>query len=139
MAIRKLDKAKWQTYFDRVSDLLVGKRAEVEVASLKLGDQIEAEWLPLLGIVYDHKDDLIEIALEDVEHMIRAPNSRKTGKGYLKYTRPAGDDVDDAVIGEIGRENDEVGEPWDAIKQRNIAPDLSSIGGNSGGGDSDWD
>src|SRR6476646_9955288 len=73
MAIRKLDKAKWQTYFDRVSDLLVGKRAEVEVASLKLGDQIEAQWLPLLGIVYDHKDDIIEIVLEDVEHMIRAP------------------------------------------------------------------
>ena len=73
MAISKLDKANWQTYFDRVSDLLVGKLAEVEVASLGLGDQIEAEWLPLLGIVYDDKDDIIEIALEDLDHLIRSP------------------------------------------------------------------
>ena len=73
MAIRKLDKATWRPYFDRVSDLLVGKRAEVEVASLGVGDQIEAEWLPLLGIVYDDKDDIIEIALEDLDHLIRSP------------------------------------------------------------------
>lgn len=73
MAIRKLDEANWHTYFDRVSDLLVGKRAEVEVVSLGLGDQIEAEWLPLLGIVYDDKDDIIEIALEDLDHLIRSP------------------------------------------------------------------
>src|SRR3981081_4081117 len=52
---------------------LVGKRADIEVASLKLGDQIEAEWLPLLGISYDPKDDIIEIALEGVDHLIPKP------------------------------------------------------------------
>src|SRR5258708_38327597 len=56
-----------------MSRILVGKRAEIEVASLSLGDQIEAEWLPLIGIVYDPKNDLVEIALEDVDHMIRHP------------------------------------------------------------------
>jgi hypothetical protein len=75
MATRKLDKAQWRTYFDRVSKSLVGKRAEIEVDSLSLGSQIETEWLPFLGIVYDPKDDLIEIALEDVDHMIRHPDS----------------------------------------------------------------
>jgi Family of unknown function (DUF5335) len=39
-------------------------RAEIEVASLALGDQVEAEWLPLLGIAYDPKDDLVQVALE---------------------------------------------------------------------------
>jgi hypothetical protein len=52
MTIRKLEKTQWRPYFDRVSEVLLGKRAEIEVESLALGAQIEAEWLPLLGITY---------------------------------------------------------------------------------------
>jgi hypothetical protein len=55
MATVKLDKGAWHAYFDRISKLAVGKQAEIEVASLNLGDQIEAEWVPLLGITYDPK------------------------------------------------------------------------------------
>lgn len=69
------------------------------------------------------------------------PGGTRSGKGYLKYTRPAGDNVDDQIAGEIGTGADEVGEPWDAVKQRNMMPDLASIGGTGatdiGGGD--WD
>lgn len=77
------------------------------------------------------------------EHVIGAigPHSAKTGKGYFKYKRPSGDNVDDTIVGEIGEGQDEVGLPWDAIKQRNVNPDLDSIGGTGstdlGGGD--WD
>ena len=49
------------------------KAAEIEVASLSLGDQVEAEWLPLHGITYDPNDDLVEVALEGLDHMIRKP------------------------------------------------------------------
>jgi uncharacterized protein DUF5335 len=70
---KQLEKSQWRAYFDRMSKAIVGKRAEIEVASLKLGDQIEAEWLPLLGISYDPKDDLIEIALEGLDHLIHKP------------------------------------------------------------------
>jgi hypothetical protein len=70
---KQLEKSQWRAYFDRMSKTLVGKRAEIEVASLKLGDQIEAEWLPLLGISYDPKNDIIEIALEGVDHLIHKP------------------------------------------------------------------
>src|SRR5690349_15659016 len=49
------------------------RAAEIEVASLDLGDQIEAEWLPLLGMTYDDKDDLLEVALEGVDHLIYGP------------------------------------------------------------------
>jgi hypothetical protein len=73
MTIRKLEKSTWRPFFDRISDGLLGKRAEIEVASLDIGDQIEAEWLPIYGIVYDHKDDIIEIALEDLDHLVRSP------------------------------------------------------------------
>jgi hypothetical protein len=73
MSIKKLEKAAWHPYFDHMSKILEGKRAEIEVASLKIGDQIEAEWLPIYGITYDPKDDLIEIVLEGLDHMIRKP------------------------------------------------------------------
>lgn len=73
MATRKLEKAEWHPFFDRVSKALIGKRAEIEIASLSLGDQIEAEWLPLIGIAYDPKDDVLEIALEGLDHLIPHP------------------------------------------------------------------
>jgi hypothetical protein len=73
MAVRKLEKSEWHPFFDAMSKTLVGKRAEIEVASLDVGDQIEAEWVPIIGITYDHKDDIIEIALEGVDHLIPKP------------------------------------------------------------------
>jgi hypothetical protein len=73
MTIRKLEKSEWRPFFDGTSKLLEGKRAEIEVASLALGDQIEAEWLPLLGLAYDPKGDLFEVTLGGVDHMIPQP------------------------------------------------------------------
>ena len=46
---------------------------EIEVASLALGDQVEAKSLPLTGIVYDPKSDIIEFTLEGLDHMILRP------------------------------------------------------------------
>jgi hypothetical protein len=31
------------------------------------------EWLPVFGLVYDPKDYVVEIALEDVDHLIHRP------------------------------------------------------------------
>ena len=70
MINRKLDKAEWQQFFDFLTKQLEGTRAEIEVASLELGDQIEAEWMPLVGIVYDPKDDIVDITLEDADHVV---------------------------------------------------------------------
>jgi Family of unknown function (DUF5335) len=57
MTVRKLDKANWHAFFDFISKLLEGKQVEIEVASLALGDQVAAEWLPSLGLVHDPKDN----------------------------------------------------------------------------------
>ena len=73
MAVQKIDKGDWRAFFDWLSQSLLGARAEIEVASLDLGDQIEAEWLPLLGITYDDKDDLLEVALDGLDHLIYGP------------------------------------------------------------------
>ena len=73
MAQMLLERSRWQTYFDHMSRVLAGKSVELEVAALDLGDQVEAKWLPLLGVDYDPADDLVEIALEGVDHLIRRP------------------------------------------------------------------
>src|SRR5687768_2566768 len=73
MAATQIDRTGWGPFLDAVTKSLIGKQAEIEVASLDLGDQIEAEWVPLIGITYDKKDDLIEVALEDLDHLIRSP------------------------------------------------------------------
>jgi hypothetical protein len=73
MSVQQVDRSGWTVFFDTLTRTLVGKRAEIEVASLELGDQIEAEWAPLIGITYDPKDDLIEVVIEGLDHLIRSP------------------------------------------------------------------
>jgi hypothetical protein len=73
MTARKLDKSQWRTFFDRLSKTLEGKQAEIEVASLSLGDQVEAEWFALARHYLGPNDDLVEVALERLDHMIRKP------------------------------------------------------------------
>lgn len=70
---RKLEKQQWQAFLDRVSKALTGKRAEIEIGSLAIGDQIQAKWLPLIGLTYDPKSDQIEVALENIDHLISRP------------------------------------------------------------------
>ena len=85
--------------------------------------------------------NLLRFDWEEFIDGLVGPNSRKTGKGYFVYRRPEGDNVDDVIEGEIGRGEDEVGITWESIKQRNVKPDVQSIGGAGatevGGGE--WD
>ena len=64
-----LTRAVWQRAPGDVSS------AEIEVASLDLGDQIIAEWVGLLGITYDTGDDLIDVGLDNGSHLIRSPRT----------------------------------------------------------------
>ncbi len=110
------------------------------------GTAISGKWMRT------HKDRWGEISgqvtgdlmkFEWKEHTVGlvGPNATKTGRGYFKYKRPPGDNIDDEIAGEVGRGADEVGDPWSAVKQRNVKPDLASIGGTGAGdvGGGDWD
>ena len=71
--LMNLAKPEWREFFDRLSQALSGEPAEVEVASLDLGDQIVAEWIPLQGITYDTADDLLDVSFDRLTHLIRHP------------------------------------------------------------------
>ncbi len=73
MTAQKLDKKEWKPFFEGVSKVLPAKEAEIEVLSLNIGDQVEAEWLRLLGLTYDPKDDLLDVALDGLDHLIQKP------------------------------------------------------------------
>jgi len=75
MASRALPKLEWKAYFDHLSKNLIGERAEVKIAGLASGNHIEARWVPLLGITYESKGDLLEIALERLDHLIHRPRN----------------------------------------------------------------
>lgn len=70
---RTIAREEWGAFFGHVSTTLRGKQVEIEAASLELGDQIVAEWVPLLGITYDRHDDLLDVSLSGLNHLIRAP------------------------------------------------------------------
>jgi hypothetical protein len=73
MTARAIQKGDWQGFCAAVSSALEGSRAEIEVASLELGDQFEKDWAPWIGITYDPNDDIIDIALEDTDHIVNRP------------------------------------------------------------------
>jgi len=70
MTTERLEPGAWQGYFDAMSKVLPGKLAEIEVNSLRIGAQLEADYVPLLGITYDRKNELLEVLLEGLDHTI---------------------------------------------------------------------
>lgn len=75
MTIAKIDKPDWHSYFERLSRQLEGKSVEIDVEALSLGSQIEAEWVPLEGLTYEPRQDILSVMVEGLNHLIRHPQS----------------------------------------------------------------
>ncbi len=73
MATRKLETGELESYFDRVSRTLGTQQVEIEVASLDLGDQIEAQWTGLTNISYDPRSGMLDVAGPTLDHRISDP------------------------------------------------------------------
>jgi hypothetical protein len=73
MTIRRLQRDDWSGYCIHVKRGFLGKWVAIEMASLQIGFQPEAQRLPLIGISYDPKSDVLELLLGELEHLIRAP------------------------------------------------------------------
>lgn len=73
MAIRRLDRTDWNGFCLHVSRRLLGKWADIEIASLQIGAQLGARGLPLLGFSYDPRDDVLQLMVGGLQHLIRAP------------------------------------------------------------------
>ena len=97
MGLQRLVRADWQSYCERISrGISAGQRAELEIVSLDLGDHLEARWLPIVGLVYEPKTDLLEVALEGVDHLVAHPREmlvETSKRGIVGVEIVADDDV----------------------------------------------
>jgi hypothetical protein len=73
--LRLLTRIEWKPFCDRISKALSGDSVELEVVSLSLGDRFASRWVPLVGITYDPRADVLEIALPDLDHTIEHPQA----------------------------------------------------------------
>ena len=64
-----------------------------------------------------------------VEHRIGmiGPGSTTEGHGYFKYFVPKEENANHEIKGEWGLEDSEIGNPWEAVRQRNMLPDPNSV------------
>ena len=99
--LRTVPRSEWRQFFDRVSKaLLLGKWAEIEVASPEIGDQIVAEWIPMIGVTYDSRDDLLDVALDRSDHLIYHPQEivvEEGTEGLMSIAVTAGDGTSEIV------------------------------------------
>jgi hypothetical protein len=96
MSRRSLPRGDWRRYCDRLSKEIAGGRVELDVASLDLGDRVEARWLPLIGLVFDARRDVLEVALDGVGHSILSPRElllEETERGLVALEIVAADDT----------------------------------------------
>lgn len=100
MATRKLEPSEWKSYMDRVSRHLPSTRAEIHVMGLDLGDQVEADSIPLVGITYDAADGELLITSDSIEHAIADPKEIyvEEEEGSLKAIQVVDADGHEQVI-----------------------------------------
>lgn len=78
MAYQKLERDTWHPFFDNISKVMgPGRKMELEVVGLDIGDQIEAGECQLSGMTYETQEDTFYLYIndhgEDVTHTIAHP------------------------------------------------------------------
>jgi hypothetical protein len=68
-----LEKRHLKDFLDRLSPLLGGAQAELEIVSEALGDQPAQTWTGLRSISYDPANDVVFVAVEGHGHAIPRP------------------------------------------------------------------
>lgn len=99
---------------------------------LKEGSNVSGAWRTAAGDKWgemhgEANGDIFKFEWKETTIGMVGPSATKTGRGYFKYTRPPGDNVNDEIKGEWGLKAEETGLPWTAVKQRNQNPDLKSV------------
>jgi len=76
-ATKQIPRQQWKDYFDRFTKRHLRddrpETARIELLSPALGDQVEAEAAHLQGISYDPRSKVLEVLLENMDHLIFHP------------------------------------------------------------------
>lgn len=70
MSTKTLERAQWKSYFNETAKGLETMQVEIEITGPHVGDQIEAEWVPLNGLSYDDRSNYFDVATSRLNHRI---------------------------------------------------------------------
>jgi hypothetical protein len=73
MTIRALPREQWRMFCAQVSHAVLGKRADIEVASPAFGHFVESLTNTLLSMSFLHAEDLILLHFDGVDYCIYRP------------------------------------------------------------------
>lgn len=96
------------------------------------GDNVSGKWRTAEGDKWGELNGKTEgdiLRFKWTEHKIGmfGPSATSEGHGYFRYIVPKMDNSDHELKGEWGLGDSDAGNPWDAIKQRNLDPDPDSV------------
>ena len=100
---------------------------------VKEGNSVSGRWRTAAGDKWGELHGQVTgdlLKYKWVEHKIGlvGPGATSEGRGYFKYFVPPGENVNHEIRGEWGLGRSEVGSPWEAVRQRGLLPDISSVG-----------
>jgi hypothetical protein len=75
MTVRQLARDDWHPFLEELTRTVRGRQTRVEIGSADLGGQRLVENVPLLGLSYDTRGDMIEIEFEAIGHRVTAPTA----------------------------------------------------------------
>ena len=75
MTVRQLDRDEWHDFLENLTRTVRGRQTAVEIASADFGDQRLVENVPLLGLSYDTRGDMLEVEFETIGHRVLKPTA----------------------------------------------------------------
>ncbi|GAA4257613.1 DUF5335 family protein [Azospirillum formosense] len=73
MTTTRLEEQEWHRYFSAAKNILYGRLASVQVVGADVGAQRVADRVSLLGVTFDPKGHLLDVALDGLNHLIQNP------------------------------------------------------------------
>jgi len=68
-----IDKNSWKEFFEFASKNAKGQQIELEIIGMDIGDQIEEEWVNLVGMSYDPNEEILFVHTATDDHPILKP------------------------------------------------------------------
>jgi hypothetical protein len=98
---------------------------------MKEGASVQGRWRITSGEKFgelhgEADEDLLRYEWKERTIGMVGPTASRSGKGYFRYTIPKDGEAHE-IKGERGPGQDEMGEPWVAVKQTNQTPDFKKV------------
>jgi len=75
MKISEIKTQDWASQLNKISKTLENRDVNIEVFGMDVGAQLQVDSVHLKGLTYDTRDDVVEISLDNYQHIIPQPTA----------------------------------------------------------------